>query len=401
MRLICALLLVASTVATAAPSRSELQDYRGILDQARFQIRKEFWDQAERDLERAVEHPDGAADAEAWFLLAQVRYQRADLPGALQAAERALTNARDPNQAEQTKGILSFLSTGFARVTVQGTQPGLRWHPRLELQGTLFDPEQQAWVERLTARLRRERPLLPHTIGLPTSTWTLNGLALDLKPGDHVRMELAPRAASGGLAVARLAWLEVSSGVSVWLRGAPNLLPSPTTQVSVSVPVGGIWVVGMTGQHTATAYRAEDAVYRFEPRSASAGARVGPLFDDGERFLVRPAVGYRFGVLGAARLGCTRDGSDWRCDGGPTDRAIYASGPAHFLTAELALDYLDRRRTTALGAGVKIIAEQAFGALPQTLDLRDEPTSSVTLSAAERVPARTALHLLANLSIAF
>jgi len=394
-------LLLSASAALAAPAAPDDQDYRGILDQARFQIRKEFWEQAEIDLVRAIEHPDGANDAEAWFLLAQVRLMRADLPGALAAGERAQTNARTPDQAEQSSSLVSFLRTDFGLVTVRGAQPGLRWHPRLELRGTIVDPEQQAWVARLERRLRKERPPLPVTVGLPAAAWTINGAELALSAGDRASIELSPRAASGGLALARLAWLEVGTGLSVWLGGGPHRLTSPTGQLALNVPIGGPLVVGLLATGTPTAIRDERGSYSFDGRAGTVGLRVGPLIDDGERFLFRPALGYRYGTVAGLRLGCTRDEPTFRCGDGPEDRVVYASGPAHVLHAELALDLLDRRRTKTVGGGVKAVGEHALVRLPDTVTLRDASSSSVSLDAAARRPSLTSLTLLLNLSIAF
>ena len=396
-----ALLLACSTPdAGAAPPRADDTDYRGLLDQARFQIRKEFWDQAELDLVRATDHPDGAADPEAWFLLAQVRHQRADLPGALAAAERALTNARTPDQAAMSGALIDFLRTDFALLTVRGAQPGLRWMPRLTLDGMIVDPEQQAWVARLEKRLQKERPTLPITIGLPASTWTVNGEALDLAPGARAAIELSPSAAAGGLALARLAWLEVGTGITFWARSSGGLLPSPTGSLGVTVPVGGPLVVGLFGTVTPTAILAEDGVYRFDAGAATAGFRVGPLLDDGQRFLFRPAIGYRVGTVAGERLGCERAESGFVCGDSATDRVVYARGPAHHLHAEVALDYLDRRRTSALGGGLKLIGEHALVRLPEALTLRDDG-SSVTLLPSARRRSRTGVTLLANLQLAF
>ena len=395
------LLALLHSPALAAPSEPlDEADYRGMLDQARFQIRREFWDQAERDLVRATQHPDGTNDAEAWFLLAQVRYQRSDLLGARAAAEHALTNARTEEQQAQIRAILEFLQTDFALLSVSSAQPGLRWHPQIEAATPLFDPEQQAWVERLAKRLRKERPLLPTTIGLPAGSWIVNGEALDLEAGGRAKLSLGMRAAGGGMASARLAWLEIAAGVSLGLGEGEHLLPSPTSQLALTLPVGGIWALGVVGQHVAVATRAEDGVYRFDPRGLSGGLRFGPLLDDGERLLFRPSIGYRYGGLAGVRRTCAR-GEAWTCGEGTAERIVYVSGTAHFVVAELALDYLDRRRTSGVGGGVKLVGEQALGRLGESIALRPASEGSVQIDSSARAVSRTSIQLLANLSIAF
>lgn len=265
----------------------------------------------------------------------------------------------------------------------------------------IVDPEQQSWVERLERRLRKERPPLPVTVGLPATAWTVNGVALELKAGDRATIDLSPRAASGGLALARLAWLELGTGVSFWLGGGPHLLPSPTGHLALNVPIGGPLVVGLLATSTPTAIRDERGSYGFDARAGTVGLRVGPLIDDGERFLFRPALGYRYGTVAGLRLGCTRDEPAFRCGDGPVDRVVYASGAAHVLHAELALDLLDRRRTKTVGGGVKVLGEHALVRLPETVTLREPSSGSVILDAAARRPSLTSLTFLLNLSIAF
>jgi hypothetical protein len=401
MPLLLAALLFLAAPADAAPDPSEDVDYRGFVDQARFQIRKEYWDQAERDLERAVAHPDGALDAEAWWMLAQVRLQLARVPEALEAAAQSLKHARTPEQTSQAAALVDQLRYQFGVVRIVGAQPGVRLRPDLDPDGALLDPSTEALVVRLEKRLRQERPVLPVTVGLPVGGWVINDDPVEVVPGETARVELGTVQAGGNLATARLAWLELSPGLAVDLSGEDHVFPSPDVQVALTVPVHRFWVVGLVGHWTPAALRTADGAWRYDPRQLSGGVRVGPLLDDAARFLVRPAVGYRFGTLAGIALPCSVETSPWSCGEGARDVVLYARGPAHILFAEVAADYLDRRRTSGLGAGVKVSLERAMGRLPAAGTATGRPSDDYTVAPSQRAFARTTLRILANLSIAF
>jgi len=387
----------------AEPDPSAI-DYRGALDQARFQIRKGYFDQALADLERAVQHPDGRLDAEPWFLLAQVRLQLGDIVGARQAANKALTYARDPEQESQSAALVGLLDTGYGLVRVEATQPGTPWRPRLEPAQPLMDPGQAQIIERMARRIRKSHEPLPRTVGLPVGNWIINGQPVDVSPTQTARITLHPGQAAGGMAAARLAWLEVDVGVHASLSGESHLLPSPDVQVGLTVPVGGPWAVGLVGDWTALALQTDGGSYVFDGRTAQVGLRFGPLLDDGEVILVRPAIGYRFGGLSGVRLGCSR-ASDWACsnldDGQGADLILYANGIAHVPFVEVAADWLDRRRTSGLGAGVRVSVEHALGRLQAGGKSRGEPLVEYTVDEASRSPSRTALRVLLHASLAF
>lgn len=394
------LLLTGLAPAVAAEPVADL-DYRGAVDQARFQIRKGYFEQAEQDLERASQHPDGAVDPEVWFLLAQVRFELADLPAARDAAHRALTFARDADQQAATASLTDLLDQSYGLVKVDGIQPGLSWHPRIEAAGPLFDPEQQAYVDRLVKRLRKDKPKLPLVVGLPVGTWDVNGETVEIATEDRANVALGLRKAGGSLAAASLAWLEVGTGIALWFGSDENLLPTPDTQVAITAPIGGPWALGAVVHWTPTAIATEDGKYQFDSRAITAGLRIGPLIDDGELFLLRPAIGWRSGSIAGVRLTCTTDGAEAVCGDMPADVVVYANGTTHIGFVEVAADYLDRRRTSGFGAGVKLILEHGLVSLPASSDTRGALDLKTTLADDFRAPGRTGLRALANLSIVF
>ncbi|MFK7930901.1 MAG: tetratricopeptide repeat protein [Myxococcota bacterium] len=384
----------------AAQEPAEL-DYRGSLDQARFQIRKGYWDQALADLEKAVTHPDGRNDAEAWFLLAQVRLQVGDVMGARKAANHALTNARTPDQQSQTTSLVMLLESAYGIVTLGGSQPGLTLRPKFVPSAPLVDPEQSALVERTQKRLRSTKPLLPVTVSLPIGDWSLNGQNVTVDALAPSRVLLTPRQASGGLAAARLAWLEVGVGVTTHLGREAHLLPSPDTMLALTVPVGGPWAVGLVSHWSIAMMQTESGAYAADPRTAQIGARFGPLLDDGEVVLVRPAIGYRFGGISGLRLTCEGESEAFVCGDRPADLVVYANGTAHVIFAELAADYLDRRRSSGMGAGLRVILEQSFASLKDSGKTRGESVVPYSVQPDAQHPGRTALRVLVHVSLAF
>ena len=140
-------------MAHAAPTQELEADYRSYLDQAKFFIKRGWPADAEQQLELATRHPDGELDPEVWFLLANVRYDLADLVGARQAAEKALTQSRDPQQAATTREWLNFLDDRFGMLELIPPRPGLSTRVTLELQGMILDPELKEWYARALERL--------------------------------------------------------------------------------------------------------------------------------------------------------------------------------------------------------------------------------------------------------
>jgi hypothetical protein len=376
-------------------------DYRGFVDQARFQIRKGFLDAAAADLQRAAEHPDGRLDAEVWFMLAQVRLELADLPGARTAAEQALTHAKSPDEEAASAALLDTLRVAYGAVRIEGVQPGMALRPKFSPLSPLTDPDLALYVERLERRLKRDRPSLPLSVGLPTGAWDLNGQEVTVTVDQPAMVRLGVRAAGGTLAAVRLGWLDLSIGVGFPLSGEKHLLPSPVLQAAFTVPIGGPFAFGLVFHETANVSLGPDTLYRLDPRGTQVGLRFGPLLDDGERFLIRPSVGYRFGTATDFELRCTRNDAAFSCGSGANDLYIYANGLAHVASATLAADYLDRTGTSPVGGGVLVGLDHAWVLLPESGKTAGDIQADFVIEGASRPVRRTTASVLVNLSITF
>ncbi len=353
-----ALALAAPAVAQPAPADA--------IEAARFFIRKEWYADAEAELSSFVATEDGALDPEAWYLLAQVRFERADLDGARDAAERAQTFARDDAQLQQAASFAEFLRTQFGVLTVEGTYAGVSTTLDLSLDSVLYDPDLKAWLARLSAIV--ETPLeLPVRLGLPAGTYTVNGRQVTVAPGAEANVQLATGdLATRGGGVAQLATLELGVGTSIWLgEDARDLLPGVATQLAVSQPLG-LLVVGVTLDWDPRWFRTADGALGNSLAGWGAGARVGVALAGGDPLQIRPSLGYRFARIpgiardceGGSPSGCTPDAA--------ADVVIYGVATAHIALAELAIDVIDRSGGLGFGFGVRLAGEHAWGRLPQS-----------------------------------
>lgn len=361
--------VLAQTPAPAGPpAQEEAADFRGFVDQARFFLRREWYADAAGQLERAVATPDGRLDPEAWFLLAKVRYELADLDGARQAADRALVHSRTPEQTEQAHELLRWLTDQFGYVELVPPRPGMTALVDVQLQSVLFDPQLKLYFNKLLDRL--ERPLtLPGTLGLPTGTYTIQGQAVEVQAGE--RITLHPRV-GGGLQDLEL---EVGLGITAWWGPATeHLLPAPTVAVALSLPLTpapqgapiGPLVAGVLAEWSPQPARSVDGSLFSSLSAWSAGARLGVELGATKPLVIRPSLGWRYVQLPGVELACDAADSGFTCQAGdaPVRRLyVYGTGTAHAPFAELAFLYLDRSRPSGLGGGVKLSGERAFGAV--------------------------------------
>ncbi len=398
-----ALALGAACVAFAqAPSTGE--DFRGYLDQARFFLRKGWYEDAARELEKAVAHPDGWVDPEAWFMLASVRLELLDIDGARDAAARAHTYSRDEDQLAQAAGLSSFVDQEFGVVTIRAPQPGLAARLEIELLSLLFDPTLTAFLERVEEAHRR-REVLPVRIGLPVGSYRINGEEVEVGPQGAVLNLPSSALGVGGFTLARLTELEVGAGMANWVGGATyNLRPSLDLHVAISVPLGPLRVAAVL-DWIPTSYTTITGPIATHPAGGSIGAQVGWPVRGDLPIVVRPSIGYRYGLIPGIELTCVGGEASFTCGaGGPTDLLVYAVGRAHIPYLELDLSHLDARRTMDVGFGVKGLVEGAFGLLPATgtAKVLDEETSlAFAVPAEARAFNAVGLRVIAHFSVAF
>ena len=230
-----------AALALAAPEVVIEADYRSYVDQAKFFLKKDWYVDAEAQLSLAVAHPDGRLDPEAWFLLARVRFELADLPGARDAADHALTQSRDDEQARQTEELLTFLQQRFGSLQLISTRAGVSTKIDVVLTSVLLDPQLKAYYTQIAGRLK-EPVVLPLEIGLPAGSYTINEQVIQVGSGSAQSVPIALSAL--GLQTTELT---ISGGFGTWMGPqATHLLPSPGTELGVHVPFG-TFVVGARG----------------------------------------------------------------------------------------------------------------------------------------------------------
>jgi hypothetical protein len=207
------------------------------LAEARFSIKKHYWGDALDQLDRYTATPDGRIDPEAWYLLAQVRYELLDLEGAGEAAERAHSYSRNDQELEQASSYAAFLRENFGIVHLKASHEGLAGSVKVELTVALLDPNLDAWFDRQKKKLAG-RQVLPLNFGLPAGTYKINGHEITVNPGVATEVELSAGDIAGGGALLQLSRVELGAGLGSWFGSrTSNLLPSPRAQLSVLQPI--------------------------------------------------------------------------------------------------------------------------------------------------------------------
>lgn len=406
MGLLAGVVLVAPVQAQAPQD-----DFHGHIDNAKLFIRKQYWQDALLELESAVALDDGRIDPEAWFMLATVRYELCDLEGARAAAARAHSYSRNDEQLQQASGLSAFLTEQFAVVEIRGPYSGLTARLDVELQSVLFDPNLKLYLAKLKSTRLDKKVMLPIRVGLPAGTYQINGRQLTLGPAEEAQLVLDSTDLGGsGPVGTQLAQAELGVGVGAWLAGQSldHTLPAPTTQLAFSQPVGPV-VAGLMVDWTPRPYHNANDDIDWSPWAWTGGARVGLELADTQPLVVRTSLGYRFGTVPGVELSCLTDPeSRYRCtqavDGDAADLKVYAVGRAHIPMVELSVDYLDRTRTSTVGVGVKVIAEEALGTLPANAQANlpeDGGTISYEVLEGDRTWTATGFRALLNLSLAF
>ncbi len=332
-------------------------DFASAVEEARFFIKKGWWADARERLEAAVGTDDGALDPEAWMLLANVRYQECDVPGARYAADRAHVNSRDLDQAGQAAALRDWLDAQFGSLTVNAPYRGVTTRLEIALSGTLFDPELKLYLSRLEDRTDR-KVALPHTVALPAGRYRVNGVEVEVPAGGSAAV--LPRVQAGALQASSL---ELGFGPTFWVgRDLAALLPVPTTSLSWNIPAGPT-VVGLEGAWTPQPWRTATDAVRFSVDSWRVGGRVGVEIGHLEPMILRTSLGYGVGMVPGIELACTAQGDGYACDDAePADLYVHAPTLAHMPKAEIAAIYLNRARRATFGAGFVASVDGIVGA---------------------------------------
>jgi hypothetical protein len=389
-------------LAAPAFAADEADQLRGHLDQARFFVKKQWYEDARKELEAAVALPDGRIDPEAWYLLATVRYELCDVEGARAAAARAHSYSRDDEQLQLAATLNAFLAEQFGIVEVRAPYAGLTGSLSIEAEGPLLDPNLKLYVERLR-KLHGGKILFPVRVALPVGPWKVNGRSVTVEPNGNLVLEMdAAEIAGGRAATAQLAKAELGLGMGFWLgEDVENVAPGLQAELSLSQPVGPL-VIGALWGWSPASWDTIDGSHASSLAAWSGGVRVG--FELGaDHLLVRPSLGWRYAYVPGIERACTDDAGGWSCSAdGPKELVVYGVGRAQVPFVELSVDWLDNTRKSGLGLGVKMAGERAFGTLPATATA-DLDGGSVGYSVAEdsRSWSATGVRALLNLSLAF
>jgi hypothetical protein len=337
-------------------------DFRSLIDQARFDIRKKYWKDAAAGLEKALATDDGALDPEAWFLLASVRFELGDVAGARVAAERAHSTARNDDQLVQASGFAQWLREQLGAVTLTSPHKGVATLVHAERQGPLFDPRLKAWLDQRITKWSADPQVLPATLWLPVGNYVINGKSVEITAGRAAEIEVPVEGTTPvGLQVGQL---ELGVGISALFgERAKGMLPSPSVELGVNQPFG-IVVVGVMADWTPRVHPVPPDRLAFGGKGFGVGARVGIEIPGLDPMVLRPSIGYRFEAIPGTSLRCEADGADFICGRGrQAELLVFPVAAAHVPQVELAALYIDRRRKSGLGVGVKAVGELAFASL--------------------------------------
>jgi hypothetical protein len=369
------------------------------LAEARFSIKKHYWADARDMLDRYTATPDGRLDPEAWYLLAQVRYELLDLEGAGEAAERAHSYSRNDEELEQASSYAAFLRENFGIVHLKASHEGLAGSVKVELTTALLDPNVDAWFGREKKKLTT-RQVLPIKFGLPSGTYKINGHEVTVNPGVSTEVELSASDIAGGGALLQLSRVEIGAGLGNWFGSRiSNLLPSPRAEISVLQPIGPV-VIGAEITGGARWFTDIEGATHTSWQEIGAGLSVG-VDIHGPHFLLRPALGYRYSTIPGVELRCTHDGTGYTCDEtGTAELMVYGVGRAHIPFGEVSLDWVNIKDRRTLGLGGHIAVEEAIGSLPATSEALDPTGSAVSYRVLEgarpflATGGRIGLHLM-------
>lgn len=366
-------------------------DYQVHRQQAELHVKRGYWSDALDALAQAMATPRGRKDHELYWMAAQVCWELLDVETAMAMAWRAAELAPDAATREQAEIWAESLEDSFGFLYVEGPHPGMNSRMQLELSSTLFDPELKRYVNQVSLAWRNKTDL-PVRVGLPVGEYLVNGQPISVGAGEEAALTLPMRAmGTEGLAALQVTRLELSTGVvSSFGSRSNNLVPSPRFELGVTQPVG-LLTLGASLGLSSQLYRTR-ATLEHDLGGWSLAARVGREIVAFGPFSARPGLVARGGWLPGIALSCDGGGTEWTCGSGLDDNhELYATALALGAGAELLVEYREAGRTTSLGTGVRLGAEQTFGFVPSTGKATTADGTEVTWTGS--VPALSALRI--------
>ena len=352
----------------AVASAGPVEDH---VAQARFFVKKGWYGDARKALDRALALPEGAQSYEVHWLMAQVAYELLDAETALLHAREAAELASDPDDALQATRLAEWLAQTFGVLEVHAPYPGVQSRLQLERSSMLLDPELKRFIDQVALEWTHPQAL-PVRIALPAGEYVVQGETVVIEPSGETRLDLPLNAlGSKGFAALQVSRLELSSGVGMLTSPrTANLMPSWETQVGVSQPLRG-WLLGATFDYSVRSYVVDGWGPVSQRNAMAVGARFGRELMVAGPLAVRPSIGYRYGYVPGIPFECTAAGDAFRClppdaSGMEPEVLVYAIGRAHIPYVELSVDWRRAGRTTASGVGVRIAVDHAFGHVPES-----------------------------------
>ncbi|MCB9778158.1 MAG: hypothetical protein H6742_06315 [Alphaproteobacteria bacterium] len=406
--LLSLLLLLAPARAQDPADTASEQAVQDRLAQARLFARKGWYEDARAELDMALASATGDRSFDVHWLAAEVAWAMLDPLRAGEHAARAAELATDPRQQAAAQALADSYALGFGGVDLQPPHPGMVSRLQLEPASPQLDPELARYVDKLTLALRA-RTALPTRVGLPVGAYRINGQDVVVKAGQVETLPLPMRSLGArGLAALQVTRLELGVGVGVLAGAATDeIRPSPLAHLSLVQPVGPL-LVGVMADGSLASWISRTGQANGPVATGLVGLRLGYEIPLGGPLAVRPAAVYRVGWQPGLPLACDAQGDSYVCQdasdpAAQQDRAalVYATGAAHRPGAELALDWREAGRTTALGLGVRVLVDHAIGQRPETGTARLSDGSEITWTTADTRWQATGLQLLAATSIAF
>ncbi len=365
-------LLLAPLVAAqpSAHTGAEAQvDHRSHIDQARLFLRKELLADAQAELEAAVTTDDGLLDAEAWYMLARVRYVRRDLAGARFAADRAYVHSRIDAHEQIAREFMDHLATAFGELVLEPPRESVSTALEISLQSRILDPELKRWVHDVVSALP-ETVTLPHILGLPAGTYLVNGVETEVTGSASTHLTPPIRGHATSWQTLRF---EVSLGGSAWFgRRTANLLPAATVGLALGGPIGPIEIAAV-GDWTPRSYSLANGDLALGMQGGAVGLRLGIEIPGEGALRVRPSVSWKTGLLPGVESGCAGNSEESYSCGTKRDAVmrVYPVSLVHRPAAELASTWLPRDRAHGVGIGARFVTEGALGHLPPRASARD------------------------------
>lgn len=373
--------------------------------QARHFVKKGWHEDARQELEDAVRTPQGSRDFEVRWMLSQVCYELLDVGCAVEHARAAVDLAPEDGVRAEVQGALEAIASVFVPLEVAGPHAGLVSRLQVEPAASILDPELKRYANRVALKLK-EQTTLPVEVWLPAGPWRVNGREVALEVGAPARLDLPMNAlGSRGLASLQVLRLEVSGGFGVLFgQRVQHLLPAAETQIALTQPIGRA-LVGLTVDRSFRSYEIEDHGTAGSPWGWTGGVRLGTeLFLDGP-LAVRPFVGYRTGWLPGIGFDCVEggDGVLACAPDGPATEHLVVPAWVHVPSAEVAVDWREGGRITALGVGVRAGVDGVFGSVPETLEAAsvEDPDHLRPVTVTGRSFSAVGVRFMANVSFAF